>query len=228
MLDYSPKARSVELLFSMEGSRYVPGPGHFIASARRSLVEIHDGSFDESHDAANATLSVTLPDPVGRRLDEWIPGWESFSDRSQQMLRLLKSGGPILPEDFLLGGILEEELERCLLARLSVAPATTLAHDLEFQAPAPKGSSSERLAKALGQIRKGKPKKEICKPAYAAEIFWAFRIDARHRAAVGIGALDQGSVTELCTLLWSTPPDMPAILKILTRVQGDPDRIPRV
>ncbi|MCC6488380.1 MAG: hypothetical protein IT364_12860 [Candidatus Hydrogenedentes bacterium] len=228
VLDYNAKTRTTEMLFSLEGSRYVPGPGHYVASARRSFTEIHSGTFDASQDATSAAFSATVPDVVGSRLDGWIPGWDALSERSCQMLRLLKGGGPTPPEDFLLGGILEEELERLLLPRLSVAPATTMAHDLGPQASPPKGSSPERLEKALGQIRKGKPKKEICKASYAAEIFWAFRSDARHRGAVGLDALDKAAVKALSTLLWGSPLDVPAVLRILTRAQCDTDRNPSV
>jgi hypothetical protein len=217
MFEYSVPLRHVEVLMDISGTQYDRSSGRLLASVRRAVEESHAGRLDVSYHDSGMTATIIIPDPVGRDLDEWIPGFENFSNRSRQMLRLLMSRGPTPPEAFLLGGVLEEELERLLLPRLSVAPATNLAHDLRAVSTGLTGSSTERLEKALGQIRKGKSKKEICKPPYAGEIFWAFRTDARHRAAVGIGALDDASIQALCTELLKSPPGFIACLRMLAR-----------
>lgn len=217
MFAYSVPLRHVEVLMDISGTQYDRSSSRLLASVRRAVEESHAGRLDVSYHDSGMTATIIIPDPVGRDLDEWIPGFENFSSRSRQMLRLLKSGGPTPPEAFLLGGVLEEELERLLLPRLSVAPATNLAHDLRAVSTGLTGSSTERLEKALGQIRKGKPKKEICKPPYAGEIFWAFRTDARHRAAVGIGALDDASLQAFCTELLKSPPGFDTCLRMLAR-----------
>jgi hypothetical protein len=217
ILDYDAGARRVDVLADLEGTQYDRTCARLLPSIRRSIEEVHGGELSLTVHDTGVTASIAIPDPVGRKLDAWLPGFDSFSLRSRQMLRLLKSGGPTPPEEFLLEGILEEELERMLLSRLAVAPATNLAHDLTPQQSGLSGSSAERLEKALGQIRKGKPKKEICKPAYAGEVFWAFRIDERHRAAVGTGAMDDAALKLLCTGLLATPPDYINCLRALAQ-----------
>jgi hypothetical protein len=149
------------------------------------------------------------------RLDEWIPGWEGFGDRSRQMLRILKSGGPMPPEEFLLEGILEEELERWLLPKLEAPGAVNLAHELPANHSDLPGASPERLEKALGQIRKRKPRKEVVRPAYAAEILWAYRDDARSRAAVGTERLEISQLRALCEALLRRPPDYVVALRLV-------------
>ena len=67
-------------------------------------MALHDGVVEVADDASGLTVSIKLPDVVGRTLDAWLPGWEAFSERSQQMLRLLKSGGQAPPEEFISGG----------------------------------------------------------------------------------------------------------------------------
>ncbi len=217
LAEYHSASRRVELLGEIAGTQYDRSAIRHFASIRRAVEAVHRGEVTLSSHESGLSVAMAIPDPVGQTLDAWIPGFERFTSRSQQMLRLLKSGGPTPPEEFLLGGILEEELERMLLSRLSVAPATNLAHDMAVQPTGFPGSSPERLEKALTQIRKGKPKKEICKPAYAAEILWAFRRDDRHRAAVGTLSLDDDALERLCTALFETPPDHLTCLRVLAR-----------
>lgn len=221
VFDYDASKRQAELLVDYTGTQFDRTRPRLLASIRRAVEEIHRGSVDVSEHDSGITVAVTIPDPVGRELDVWIPGFDTFSNRSRQMLRLLKSGGPTPPEEFILGGVLEEELERLLLPRLAVAPAINLAHDLRAAPSGLPGASAERLEKALTQIRKGKPKKEICKPAYAAEIIWAFRIDDRHRAALGVEALDDDALKTLCTAMLKSPPGYASALQMLARCRED-------
>ena len=118
-------------------------------------------------------LTLTIPDRAGEALDAWLPGWERFLTESQQMLRVLKSGSQPLPEEFLLGGILENELERWLMPLLTEPAVVNVVHDGVASLEGLPGASSERLAKALSQIKRGKPKKEIVRPPYAGELLWA-------------------------------------------------------
>lgn len=220
VFDYDPSKRQAELLVDYTGTQFDRSSSRLLPSIRRAVEEIHRGHVEVTDHDSGLSVVLTIPDPVGRELDAWIPGFDAFSDRSRQMLRLLKSGGPTPPEDFILGGVLEEELERLLLSRISVAPATNLAHDLKVAPSGLPGSSTERLDKALTQIRKGKPKKEICKPQYAAEIIWAFRLDERHRAALGVEALDESALRTLCTEMLNAPPGYVTALQMLARCRG--------
>jgi len=217
LLDYDSRNRNVGMVVVMDGVPAEPAALPYLASMRRAIEEGHGGTFDLSADGGAATITVTLPDPVGRVLDEWLPGFEVFSDRSKQMLRLLKSGGQTPPADLLLEGILHDELERWLLPGLAQALAVNLAHDLAPTPGALPGASADRLAKALAQIKRGKPRKEIAKPPYAAEILWAYRIDERHRKAVGTEHLDEDALRRLCTGLLETPPAYVECLRIIAR-----------
>lgn len=220
VFDYDATNRHAELLVDYTGTQFGRSNQRLLDSIRRAVEEIHHGRLEITDHDSGMSVVLTIPDPVGRELDTWIPGFDAFSDRSRQMLRLLKSGGPTPPEDFILGGVLEEELERLLLPRISVAPATNLAHDLKAAPSGLPGSSAERLDKALTQIRKGKPKKEICKPQYAAEIIWVFRADERHRAALGVEALDEEALRVFCTELLKSPPGYVTALQMLARCHG--------
>ena len=157
-------------------------------------------------------ISLTIPDPIGVALNDWIPGFDVFSERSIQMLRLLKSGGQAPPEDLILGGVLESELERWLMATLAASPAVNVAHELD------KEKNPPRVAKALGQIRRGKPKKEICAPPYAAEIIGAFRSDERGRHALGLGAFESEEIDALLNGLTSKPLGYLTCLRLLVKI----------
>jgi hypothetical protein len=194
-----------------------PGETAHAASWRR-IALAHAGTCAFDRDGHRATLRIVLPDPVGAALDVAIPGWEAFSDRSRQMLRLLKSGASPLPEDFLLGGVLEETLETLLFERLGAPLARNIAVDLKPDNRGLKKSDPERLKKALAQVSRGKPKKEICQPQYAGELIWAFRGDARRRAALGAESLDENELLRLCEALLATPPEYYAGLALLARL----------
>lgn len=218
MMDYEPARRCANILLAVTGSQCDPSARLYPAAMRRAVEDVHQGRFESSIEDTGFTLSASLPDTIGAALDTWLPGWDAFSPRSQQMLRLLKSGGPTPPAEFLLDGILEEELERRLLPRLAAPAAVNLAHELEPGKDALPGASTERCAKALAQIRRGKARKEIAGPAYAAEIFWTFRRDERGRAAVGIAELSPDDIRTLCASLLQSPPDHLVCLRILARI----------
>ncbi len=213
--DCDPAKRCVEIMCAISGKPFLKAQSPYPASIRRAITEIHGGRFEVLDEVDGVTLQLELPDPVGKTLDEWIPGFDNFSARSRQMLRLLKSGGPAPPEDFILAGVLEEELERWLLPKLSVAPATTLAHELTGEKSPLAGSVADRRSKALSQIARGRPKKEVCQPAYAAEVLWAFRHDERHRKAVASHRLSESVLKSLCEELLKPVIDYTFALRIV-------------
>lgn len=217
LVDYAKDRRAVDMVISIEGVSPDRLEAIYPASLRRAIVDAHEGACDLVVGEKNVTITVALPDPVGRALDEWMPGFEVFSERSKQVLRLLKSGGAALPKELLLAGVLEEELQRWLLPKLSEPPAMNLAHNLSLDAPGPPGSLPERRRKALTQIRRGKPRKELAEPAYAAEILWAYRVDERHRAAIGVERLDSARIERLCALLLQKLPDYVECLRLIAR-----------
>jgi hypothetical protein len=178
----------------------------------RVVDDLHQGTALTEVTEDECNISLTIPDTIGTALNEWIPGFDVLSERSVQMLRLLKSGGQAPPEDLILGGILESELERWLIARLEASPGVNVAHELE------KGKNPPRLAKALGQIRKGKPKKEICAPPYAAEIIAAYRSDDRGRRALGLDVLETVEIDALLTGLTSEPLEYVTCLRLLAKI----------
>ena len=214
MAEYDPKAREAGFIITLTTPDGELQATHHSASMRRA-IEGHQGSFSLAVASQEATVSATLADSIGKALDAWIPGWDAFSERSRQMLRLLKSGGPTPPEDFILGGVLEEELERWLLGRLASPAAVNIAHKLEADNSGLAGSNAERLKKALGQVTRGKPKKEICQPQYAGELFYAFRHDDRERYTLGTHVLDAEELRRLCEGLLANPPARHACLTLL-------------
>lgn len=182
------------------------------AAFERVISALHNGIFMADLTADQCAISLTLPDPIGAALNDWIPGFDVFSERSIQMLRLLKSGGQAPPEDLILGGVLESELERWLMATLEESPAVNVAHELD------KGKNPPRVAKALGQIRKGKPKKEICAPSYAAEIIGAYRVDERGRRALGLASFETEEIDALLNGLTSEPLGYLTCLRLLVKI----------
>ncbi|MBX7256399.1 MAG: hypothetical protein K1Y02_08560 [Candidatus Hydrogenedentes bacterium] len=217
LADYRTNERTVEVVVDLAGKMIPVEHSPYLASIRRAIKELHAGRFETAGDEHGLTIQLEIPDAVGRALDEWIPGFERFSDRSKQMLRLLKSGGPTPPEEFILAGVLEEELERWLLPAMSVAPATTLAHELSSEPRPLAGSVADRRAKALAQIARGRPKKEVCQPAYAAEILWAFRIDERHRKALHADRLSESVLQSLCEELLKPQIDYTLALRMVAQ-----------
>ncbi|HPK00622.1 MAG TPA: hypothetical protein PKW60_14145 [Candidatus Hydrogenedentes bacterium] len=215
MVDYDANARSVSTLIELEGTQYIPGETVYLASIRRGVVELHEGTVECSAELNGMLITVTIPDRVGKTLDSWLPGWERFSEQSRQMLRLLKSGDSPLPEEFLLGGILENELERWLLPLLTEPVMVNLAHDGVESLDGLPGASKERLDKALSQIRRGKPKKEIARPPYAGELLWAFRAPLHARNALRLNTLDDGELRELCLELLQPSVDSARCLRFI-------------
>jgi len=215
LVDYDVKERVAGFVITVGGTQCATDETCYVAAMRRAFVGIHGGSFSMAAERPGVTFTTALPDPVGRELDAWLPGFDAFSERSRQMLRLLKSGGPAPPEELILTGVLEEELDRWLGPRLDTPAVVNIAHDLTPDMGGLEGASAERLQKALTQLKKGKPRKELCGPVYAAEILWAFRKDERHRKALGAEQLDEDGLRAFCTGLLTTPPDSLACLRLL-------------
>jgi len=225
-----PAGGAVTVLIGFDRSRYAveidaglagsvcAGAGPFCpASFRRCIIERHDGSLEVTTGPERVSIAARLPDKVGRRVDAWIPGFGRFSMRSQRVLRLLERGEGALPAEQLLGDVLEEELERWLLPRLSRAAAVNVAHELVCDAQGLSGGSPARSAKALGQIKRGKARKGIVKPPYAADILWAYRRDERCRKAIGAERLDREAVEALCGHLLAAPPRCVESLRLIAR-----------
>ncbi|HUW62316.1 MAG TPA: hypothetical protein VMZ06_15030 [Candidatus Bathyarchaeia archaeon] len=210
LFDYDVPRRAIVFVATIAGVQTVSGHAAYMASLRRTVVVGHGGTFQTSADAqrrakSEVTLTVSLPDPVGKALDAQIPGFDTFSDQSRKVLRLLNSGGPTPPPELLLEGVLEEELARWLLPQLEQPAAVNVAHEIAEQPRAAAVHSPERLRKAIDQIRKGKPKRELARPPFAAEIVWAYRTDPRRRAALAAENLSQSDLEQLAKTLATTP-----------------------
>jgi hypothetical protein len=184
----------------------------FHLSVMKRAIRHHGGGMDIDLAPQEGAITFTLADGVGKTLDAWLPGWDAFGPESRKYLRLLKSGAQAPPEDFILGGILEQELENWLLPRLAEPVAVNIAKDGTFRNDGLKGSIKERMQKALDQVGRGKPKKEICQPQYAGELLWAFRGDPRQRYALGTEVLTDEELQQLCEGLLAKPVDGRACL----------------
>lgn len=187
----------------------------FHLSIMKRAIRHHGGNADIDLSPTEATITFTLSDGVGKTLDAWLPGWDQFSPESCKYFRLLKSGAQAPPEDLILGGILEQELENWLLPRLAEPVAVNIAKEGSFRNDGLKGSIKERMQKALDQVGRGKPKKEICQPQYAGELLWAFRNDPRQRYALGTEVLTDEELQALCEGLLAKPVDGRACLMLL-------------
>ena len=220
LCDYDAADRVVGVVATIAGRGARFEDRGYGASMRRAVVDAHGGTVDIEVGKGDATVVAAVTDRVGRALDGWIPGWAVFSARSQQMLRLLKSGGQAPPEEFLLGGVLEEELERWLLPKLAEPIAANVASELPLKDAGRPGASVERLKKAVDQVRKGKVKKEIAQPGYAAELLWAVRGDARWRTALGAERLSPENIEALANHLWAKPPNCLDALRLIAQAQG--------
>jgi len=206
----SDRAAEIECAFPVAGNE-VAWRAACIALER--IVDVlHDGVFIADLSDDECTISLTIPDSIGATLHDWIPGFDALSERSIQMLRLLKSGGQAPPEDLILGGVLESELERWLMPQLQTSGAVNVAHELE------KGKNPPRLEKALGQIRRGKAKKEICSQPYASVILGAYRRDDRGRRALGLDSLAADEIDALLDALLSKPLGYVTCLRLLVKI----------
>jgi hypothetical protein len=219
LLDYDPTRRRVELTANVSGKECRLGDQCALASLDRAVVDVHGGTFEVEERPREVTVTADLPDVAGRTLDEWLPNSDIFSEKSKQVLRLLKSGGEALPEDLLLAGILEEELERWLLPKLSESRAGNLAHELLTNLKQHSRSTSDPLAKALDQVKRGKPRREIAKPRYAAPLLRAYNASERGRKALGLDGITQTEVEKLATALQGTPLDHAECLRIIARAR---------
>lgn len=217
LFDYDERGRMAGVVIAMSGETAAQ-PCHE-AAMRRIVEEQHAGSLDLAFQPKEATITIGLPDTVGQELDAWIPGWGNFSSRSRQMLRLLKGSAQAPPEELILTGVLESELQDWLLPHLSTAPAPKLAGDLLASGAGAPAASAERLQKALTQVSRAKPKKEVTQPGYAAELIWAFRQDERHRSAIGAENLSEQDIGDLCAALLANPLDHIHVLRILAKAE---------
>ena len=220
-VDYSVSERTASVTVTGQGRVDRAAAERWLPSIDRA-ASVHGGETDAEFADDGFLVLLTVPDAVALTLDSWLPGWDTFAPRSIQMLRLLKSGGPVPPEDLILGGVLEDELERRLLPRLGVAPAATLVHELQPRRPALGPSSPARLEKVLSQLKRGKPKKEICAPPYAAEVLWMFAVDERHAAAVGVAPGQLSEVEGLCKVLIESPIDYALALRLVAQMLEPP------
>lgn len=219
LCDYDTAGRAVGVAATIVGRGAAFAARGYGASMRRAIVEAHGGSI-EIETGQDVTVVASVPDVVGARIDEWIPGWDVFSGRSQQMLRLLKGGGQAPPEDFLLEGILEEELERWLLPRLGTPMAVNVASEISVKGAGQAGASVERLKKVVEQVKKGKVKKETAQAGYVAELLWAVRDDARGRESLGAEALAVDEIEALAHALWAKPPRYVDALRLIAKAGG--------
>lgn len=215
LADYAPTTRKASIVSLYSGETVAVPGGSLCASLRRSIVEHHSGTVSFHQEKSGHSIELILPDQVGQSIDRWIPGWESFSDRSKLMLRMLKSGSPTPPPEFLLEGVLEAELERWLLPILESPAGLNVAHEVSNTSPPAPGGSVERRDKAMGQILRRKPRKEIAKPPYAAEIVWAFGATDRGRAVLGIDTFDHAQVRALSASLLRKPTAHEEALKLI-------------
>lgn len=221
-LNYKEKTRSLMIQATLTAVRENSAPRcHF--PLLRQIIEEQGGLVDimtnpphsSNKKKSSVQIQAMLPDRTGAELDAWIPGWGVFSAQSQQMLRLIKSGASPLPEEFILAGVLEEELERWLMARLSTPLAQNLAHELKPVKSDLPGSELSRLTKALRAIGKGKPKKDLCQPAYAGELFGHFGQSDRARKALGTDILTENELKEFAQALMASSPRYTTCLKFL-------------
>lgn len=224
VLDYDAVTCTAGAVITLGGTQWEARPSALPASIRRAVVEVQGGSLDIEKEGQGAAFVLGLPDAIGGVLAEWVPGFHVFTAKSRQALRLVKSPGAGLPEDVVLPAVLEQELEHWLLPLLGSPAARNCAHELTPEQAALPGGSAERSKKALGQVKRGKPRKEVCAPAYAAELIWAFSRDDHCRRVLGADALDDGELEELCRALLQSPPGyrvcLAAIAKALTALQG--------
>ena len=218
MLGYLREANEAVVMIGVEGGQCSHDETMYCASIRRGIEALHQGEVEMAPEKNGLLLNLKISDRVAKALDAWLPGWRAFSEQSRQMLRLLKSGGEAPPEDFILGGILENELERWLLPLLTEPAAVNVAHDGVAALEGLPGASSERLDKALAQIKRGKPKKEIVRPPYAGELLWVFRAPERARKALRLDRLDEEALRDLCEGLLQTPADSLRCLRHVARV----------
>ncbi len=219
LVEYDSASRDATGIISLQAASGALTDGIQISLMKRA-VAFHGGTMEVELSGGEATLTFTLGDTVGQALDNWLPGWEALGVESRKYLRLLKSGAQAPPEDFILGGILEQELENWLLPRLALPSTIELVKDGTFKNDGIKGSIKERLKKALEQVERGKPKKEICQPQYAGELFAAFRKDMHHRSALGMQVLTDEELVALAEGLLEKPVDALACLKLLAALLG--------
>ena len=208
----------IDLDYSMEGVLAPSGDTYLLASLKRA-VRLLQGELGISESARKITYSVQLPDFPGQALEAWIPGYGVFSEKSRQILRLLKTAESPMPEPVFLAGILDEELTAWLLPYLSTPKTRNLAYDLMADIAGLTNGNKVRQEKALEQIRKGKPRKEIAKPPYAGEVLYAYRLDLRHREAVGCGLLDEAPFVRLCQFLTQSPVNALECLRLVAQAR---------
>lgn len=214
---YDAQSRRILLSAALRATNGSIRESFHFAGMKRATAE-HQGTFEFTCDDNEALLDIAVPDPVGRILDEWVPQWHRFTAKSQQVLRLLKSGAPLPQPELFLQGVLEEELERWFYPRLSEPIARNIAHELtEAGTPLP-GAHPERRKKVLAQLARGKPKRELCHPPELGELVWAFCTGERGRAALGLELITAEDIELFCRALLAQPPGYVDALRITAKL----------
>lgn len=221
LAEYEAGPRSAALLWTYSGSKCTLAERPLLGAIRWAIATAHGGAFAWATAAKEGDLEMRLPDGVGSALDARLPGWDRLGARAAQMLRLLWSGEAAPPEEVVLPGLLEHVLEQWLLPRLGEARAQHLAHELEKETKALAWRSPERMAKALGQVRRGKPRKELAEPGYAAELISLARSGDAARRVLGLEGAEDGEVAALCTALTADPIDFLACLRMVAGLLPD-------
>jgi hypothetical protein len=213
-IEYDATARQVRLAARVTGTTGEAPELFHLAGLQRAAAD-HGGRLQFLPQYPGDIVQVTLPDPAGKALDEWLPGWNAFSEKSQQVLRLLKSGAPLPSPDLFLQCVLEEELDRYFWPRLNQPALVNVVHDLRPEPPACPGFSPERLKKTLTQLKRGKPKHELCQPQYLGDLLQALRSSERATAALGLTPFSRQDLVDFCRALLRQPPDYVIALRFL-------------
>ncbi|MBN2311265.1 MAG: hypothetical protein JXR94_19965, partial [Candidatus Hydrogenedentes bacterium] len=79
LVDYDPAECLVGVVVSISGTQRTLQESCRLASMRRAIIQLHGGALELRPDAQGVTFTATVPDPVGRALAEWIPGFPAFS-----------------------------------------------------------------------------------------------------------------------------------------------------
>ena len=216
-VEYDASARQVRLAAKVTGTTGEAQETFHLAGLRRAAAD-HGGSLGFYPQYPGDIVQVTLPDHAGKALDEWLPGWNAFSEKSQQVLRLLKSGAPLPSPELFLQGVLEEELDRYFWTRLNQPVLVNVVHDVRPESLAYPGFSPERLKKTLTQLKRGKPKHELCRPQYLGDLVRAYRTRERATAALGLASLSPQDLDDFCRALLLQPPDCVIALRFLARL----------
>ncbi len=190
------------------------------ASIERTTRRL-SGSCIKSPPKENQSITITLPDTIGMELDRAFPGWDCFSEKSQQMLRMVSS----LPSletsssmrETVFAGVLGDELGNMLLPTLAKPAVVNYAHDFTLSRSF-EGLSRELSEKVLDQVRRGKVKKDIARLPSAGAVLWLFKGCRIFCSETGLNALSPEEVETLCRNLLSSRPALESCLLLLARM----------